>query len=171
MQEPFLALSPGNSAVSLNHFQLHKRLSGSLRRPLSSEAPQPENASLPACGAGPWRPRGWLVGGSLPLPQGQSCHPSDPSRLTVSPYSSHLEGLEGGVHALSGRRRTGRPAESFRLSPDPEIAAIGAPQHQEGARRCQTRGSAASGEAVTDANFPFRCCVALQLPTLSPKHT
>lgn len=48
VQEPFLARSPGNFAISPNHFQLLKRLPGSLRRPLSSEAPQPENASLPA---------------------------------------------------------------------------------------------------------------------------
>lgn len=51
-------LPDGDFAVSLNHFQLHKRLLGSPWRLLFSEASQPENASLPACWAGPWRLRG-----------------------------------------------------------------------------------------------------------------
>lgn len=113
VQELFLALSPGNSAVSLNHFQLHKRLPGSLQRPLSSEAPQPENAS-PAC------LRGWpleaegTASGRLPapapgpeMPPFRSIQADDRVPLLFSLGRAPWRG----VHTLNRRWRMGRPTE------------------------------------------------------------
>lgn len=47
------ALSPGNAVMSPDPVRLHKRLPGSLQKPLRLEAPQPEKASLPTGRAGP----------------------------------------------------------------------------------------------------------------------
>lgn len=108
-------------AIFPNNFQLHKRLSGSLWRPLP-EAPHPcprARAGAPGEGApqsGPSRPAVSLAS------------PPGPPRLT-------WKDSERGV----------RPAESSQLLPNPEIPATRAPRHQEGARSCQAGGSASWG--------------------------
>ena len=179
----FFALSAGDFAVSLNHFQLHKRLPGSPWRLLFSEASQPENASLPACCAGPWRLRGRGREPPHPRPRagaaGQEClargrpDPSDSSGPLVCPPP---HGSLGRTQKRGSRlEQTKEGGEASRTFPA-LLTQNSQPPERPDIRRV-TRGGwlgaggapPPSGEWVKDANSPLWCPVALRSFRVSPK--